>query len=321
MKVSVIIPVYNREKVVGECIDSVLAQICQDFEIVLIDDGSSDNSVQVCEEYAKKDSRIRLLKAEHGGVSAARNMGLENSSGEYVFFIDSDDVIHPRVIGVLLDALQNSDAAIAGVSLLNVNEKQWATVKERIAKSTALGDTAYHSNEQTVEAVFSSQTPLDCIGGVMMHRDLIGDTRFDTNMHVGEDFYFIYQNLIKGANAVFLKQKWYYVRIHSTNASWDFGFTGFWSRFYRRKLVWESEESLGRTKYANRQKKEAFFNFVTCIQKNKPYSVDSKKMRGVLREYKKCLLPAMSTGTKLFYIACAYLPLTTLLILKLRGKK
>ena len=89
----------------------------------MIDDGSSDNSVQVCEEYAKKDSRIRLLKAEHGGVSAARNMGLENSSGEYVFFIDSDDVIHPRVIGVLLDALQNSDATVAGTPRLNVHEK------------------------------------------------------------------------------------------------------------------------------------------------------------------------------------------------------
>lgn len=88
---SVIIPVYKVEKYLARCIDSVISQTFTDFELILVDDGSPDKSPEICDEYVKKDSRIRVIHKKNGGLSSARNAGLEVCKGEYIFFIDSDD--------------------------------------------------------------------------------------------------------------------------------------------------------------------------------------------------------------------------------------
>lgn len=90
-KISVIVPVYNVEKYLQRCIDSILAQTFTDFEVLLIDDGSKDKSGEICDEYAVKDKRIRVFHKENGGVSSARNIGLEHCIGEYICFCDADD--------------------------------------------------------------------------------------------------------------------------------------------------------------------------------------------------------------------------------------
>ena len=92
-KISVIVPVYNVEKYLHRCVDSILAQTFNDFELLLIDDGSKDKSGAICDEYAAKDSRVRVFHKENGGVSSARNLGLENAKGDWIIFIDSDDWI------------------------------------------------------------------------------------------------------------------------------------------------------------------------------------------------------------------------------------
>ncbi len=89
---SVIVPVYNVEKYLKECVDSVLAQTFEDFELILVDDGSKDNSGAICDEYAQKDSRVKVIHKENGGQSTARNVGVKAASGEYAIFIDSDDI-------------------------------------------------------------------------------------------------------------------------------------------------------------------------------------------------------------------------------------
>ena len=94
MKVSAIVPVYNVEKYIYRCVDSILNQTFSDFELILVDDGSPDNCPQICDEYAKKDSRIKVIHKENGGLSSARNAGLDIASGEWISFIDSDDWIH-----------------------------------------------------------------------------------------------------------------------------------------------------------------------------------------------------------------------------------
>lgn len=94
-KVSIIVPVYKAEKYLNRCIDSILAQTFTDWELLLIDDGSTDRSGDICDEYAKKDTRIRVFHKENGGVSSARNLGLDSAQGEWVTFIDADDYILP----------------------------------------------------------------------------------------------------------------------------------------------------------------------------------------------------------------------------------
>jgi len=95
MKISVIVPVYNAERYISRCVDSILKQTYSDWELLLVDDGSKDNSLAILNDYGKKDSRIRTFHQENAGAGAARNVGLENAIGDYIVFIDSDDFVEP----------------------------------------------------------------------------------------------------------------------------------------------------------------------------------------------------------------------------------
>lgn len=108
-KISVIVPVYNAEKYLHRCIDSILAQTFTDFELLLIDDGSKDRSGAICDEYAEQDPRVRVFHKENGGVSSARNVGLDNAKGEWVTFIDSDDWVNEYFLDKFLNEYGNAD--------------------------------------------------------------------------------------------------------------------------------------------------------------------------------------------------------------------
>ena len=101
-KISVIVPVYNVEDYLPRCIDSILAQDYEDFELLLIDDGSTDKGGHICDGYAKHDVRVRVFHKENGGVSSARNLGLDNAVGEFVAFVDSDDYVESAYLSDLV---------------------------------------------------------------------------------------------------------------------------------------------------------------------------------------------------------------------------
>lgn len=111
-KVSVVIPVYNVEKYLAECVDSVLGQSYQDYEIILVDDGSPDNCPAICDSYAARDPRVRVIHRENGGLSAARNTGLAAARGEYIYFLDSDDYIEPTALADLVATAQQEQADV-----------------------------------------------------------------------------------------------------------------------------------------------------------------------------------------------------------------
>lgn len=99
--VSVIVPVYNVEKYLHRCVDSILAQTFTDFELILVDDGSPDNCGAICDEYAQRDSRVRVIHQQNQGQAAARNRAVAEANGEWIHFVDSDDVIHPQMLEIL----------------------------------------------------------------------------------------------------------------------------------------------------------------------------------------------------------------------------
>ena len=115
--ISVIVPVYNVEKYLEKCVQSVLAQTFKEIEILLIDDGSKDASGRLCDQYALKDGRIRVIHKENGGLSDARNRGIMEARGDYLSFIDGDDYIEPDMLGSLYDNLirENADVAMCGI--------------------------------------------------------------------------------------------------------------------------------------------------------------------------------------------------------------
>ncbi|MGM9652762.1 MAG: glycosyltransferase family 2 protein [Eubacteriales bacterium] len=111
-EISIIVPVYNVEKYLKRCIDSILSQTFTDFELILVDDGSPDGCPAICDEYAQQDSRIRVIHKENGGLSDARNAGLEVAIGKFIGFVDSDDFIHPQMYALLYDAAIMYNAGI-----------------------------------------------------------------------------------------------------------------------------------------------------------------------------------------------------------------
>ena len=108
--ISIIVPIYNLESCLPQCINSILGQDYRDFELLLIDDGSKDKSGDICDEYAAKDSRIRVFHKENGGVSSARNVGLDNAKGYWITFVDGDDLLLPKALMNIMEAVENDDA-------------------------------------------------------------------------------------------------------------------------------------------------------------------------------------------------------------------
>ena len=106
MKVSIIIPVYKVEDYLRPCLDSVLSQTFSDYEVILVDDGSPDGSPAICEEYASRDSRIQVIHKENGGLSSARNAGLDVARGQYIYFLDSDDTVEPNLLDRLVGLME-----------------------------------------------------------------------------------------------------------------------------------------------------------------------------------------------------------------------
>jgi len=113
--ISIVVPIYNTERYLSRCIESVLNQSFTDFELLLIDDGSTDGSGKICDAYAEKDNRIRVFHKENGGVSSARNLGLKEAQGEWICFVDSDDELMPNGLQIMVDGVSNEvDMVMAG---------------------------------------------------------------------------------------------------------------------------------------------------------------------------------------------------------------
>lgn len=182
-KVSVIIPIYNVGTYLRDCLESVINQTYNNMEIICIDDGSTDDSGKICDEYAKKDSRIRVIHKENGGVSSARNTGLKASTGDYVTFIDSDDYVEPDYIQMLYQGMDNVDAVTCGRRIMqNGVELDREYPQDRI----------YLTNQQIKEAYQAKKNlyrffrnPLK-----MYRRSVICDLRFDESLTMGEDIVF-----------------------------------------------------------------------------------------------------------------------------------
>ena len=121
-KISVIVPVYNVEKYLPTCLDSIIAQSYKNLEIIVVDDGAKDSSGAICDEYAKKDVRIVSLHKQNGGLSDARNYGMQFMTGDYISFIDSDDYVHPDYISTLYNNLVENDADISICNFEKTNE-------------------------------------------------------------------------------------------------------------------------------------------------------------------------------------------------------
>lgn len=185
-KISVIVPVYNTEKYLHRCIDSILSQTFTDFELLLIDDGSKDKSGAICDEYAEKDSRVKVFHKENGGVSSARNAGLDNMRGGYLTFIDSDDWVDSSY---LEDLIEYSCADLVVSDFVVEGESQW---NEELPVGCWQGVELSKIVEEKV--CWARFTAPWC---KLLKKDLLGLLRFSTKLNTQEDALFMYGYLCK----------------------------------------------------------------------------------------------------------------------------
>lgn len=205
-KVSIIVPVYNVEKYLTHCLDTLRNQSYRNIEIILVDDGSTDRSGAICDQYQQVDSRIRVIHKENGGLSSARNAGIQIATGEYFSFVDSDDWVSVYMIETLLDAVveTNSDIAVCG----------FFCVKENDISPDAMDGTIRVMNKETAVEELINWKIRDYAWNKLYARKLFNDILYPVG-HNYEDMFTTYRLFLKSNQIVQIPDILYYYRIRS----------------------------------------------------------------------------------------------------------
>lgn len=182
-KFSVIVPVYNVENELNRCIDSILQQSIDNFELILINDGSTDNSGSICDKYDKKDKRVKVIHKKNGGVSSARNAGLDVAKGEYIVFVDSDDYVTCDYLEKLYNP--NVGIVLCGIKHIMTNKNKIIVLDNKIYGTFEIGEEIIN---QIIETKF-----INTVYSKMYHKEIIqkNNIRFMEDMIMGEDTIFI----------------------------------------------------------------------------------------------------------------------------------
>ena len=213
--ISIIVPVYNVEKYLRQCIDSILAQTYTDFELLLIDDGSPDNSGNICDEYAQKDTRIRVFHKPNGGVSTARNLGIDNARGEYISFIDADDYVEPNFLEEMLNAMNRYNADLVCCGLWE-NEKS-NDINKRIRSTDR--DKIYDMERGLIELIVPDAYFGWCFNK-FYKRSIVknADIKFPEGIRYSEDWVFIINYIIHSSKIVYISKVLYHYMLNETSA-------------------------------------------------------------------------------------------------------
>lgn len=218
MKISVIIPVYNTENYIKKCIDSVLAQTYSDLEIIVIDDGSTDGSLNICRKMEKNDSRVIVFHQENSGVSSARNKGLEMASGEWVSFLDSDDYLDEDFYETLIDAVDmNAPIICCGVRPVNENGEvvphlQYTDIPSKpiMLSGEEMWKHFLHPSKR-----YLYWSPWD----KLIKASLAKKIRFVVGRKIGEDLFYCYQCLKEAGSIYYIPEKKYNYLIRAGSAT------------------------------------------------------------------------------------------------------
>jgi len=249
-KISIVVPIYNAQKTIERCIDSILNQDFSDFELLLIDDGSKDDSGKICDAYAKKDNRVRVIHKENSGVSASRNLALREAKGEYLQFLDADDWITPNATRLLAESLEQNHCDMVIADFYRV-------IGERLSHKGSIDEDGVLSREEF--ANFMMENPADFYYGVLWNklykRSIIEKNQLCMNPKISwcEDFMFNLE-YIRHCENIFVLQVpiYYYVKTKGSLVSQSMSLTKtiktkmmvfeYYTEFYKQVLSEEEYE-------------------------------------------------------------------------------
>lgn len=298
--ISVIMPVYKTEEShLRKAIESVINQSYRKLEIVLVDDGSPDQCGAICDAYAGTDNRIRVIHKKNGGVSSARNCGLETVTGDYIFFVDSDDTLKGNAIEVLFAIVQKTNADIVICSCKHVKEKN---------DDNAIYDGAYQclKTVESAEAiknlsynihVFDELEPT-AVWGKLYKKSAVQNLRFNEKMNVGEDFVFNYFAICKAKVVTYCNLKLYNYNFVETSLMNN--------KIYSPKLMRSFEELV---KFAESQKNSEYFDevivrsvnvaFTIYLKTPEKQSIEKNEIEEYIVKYRSSVLTNTKTNLKI----------------------
>lgn len=212
--ISIIIPVYNVEKYVEHCLNSVLEQQFQNYEVILVNDESTDKSLHICEKIAQKDSRIKVFSIENGGVSRARNYGIAHAKGQWIMFLDSDDYL---LEGALQLLVENIDDSVQEISANYVHQKSGVLLegKQIVDAKDVIEAIADPINNRALPEFYQLQSStLSSVWGKLFLRDIIKEEQlfFDEKLKLSEDMFFHVCYLKKIQNVLLINDPVVYYR-------------------------------------------------------------------------------------------------------------
>lgn len=206
-KISIIIPVYNASRYLYECMKTVLNQTYSNIEVILVDDGSSDGSGELCDKFSTEDSRIKVIHQKNSGVSAARNAGLKLASGEYIAFIDADDMIHADMYEVMLKKAKeyNADMVATGVTIRNLNGQEQPEYPLR----TSIDEM---SCEAALEKLLTKRLNV-AVYTKLFKREIINEVKFRNDKRYSEDKFFVFEAILRSRKIIEIPEcKYIYVK-------------------------------------------------------------------------------------------------------------
>lgn len=276
--ISVIVPVYNVEQYLSECVDSILEQTYKNLEIILVDDGSTDNSGILCDRYSLKDERVKVIHKVNGGLSDARNKGIEAAKGQYIAFVDSDDYIDPDMYETLLRLCLEYKVPVSAVRWgsfeSDFNDPKMTT--ENIVKMTS---------EQYMELMLGKNKEYYSTVSVcdrLYEFDMIKNLRFPTGKYY-EDIVYSTNAMILAKECVFLDKIMYHYRIRKDSITDGARKGGIDKEKYQDQLEQEIIQMALLEKYGYHDLKQycEYMAYVECLR----YYVMSKKMRKYTYRY------------------------------------
>lgn len=211
MKVSIIIPVYNVEKYLGKCIDSVLKQTYKNLEVILVDDGSTDNSGKICDEIGKEHSLIRVIHKENGGPSSARNMGIEVARGETIFFLDGDDYLSHDCIEKCVRTMIKTKSDISIIQMAYISEETNEEIKNNNNPKEELLTVSEAIEASLYQIKFSC-----CAPAKMYKKAVISNVRFPVGK-LSEDLATCHLFFCNAVRIAYLNEYGYYYRQHNNS--------------------------------------------------------------------------------------------------------
>ncbi|MCS6111604.1 glycosyltransferase [Clostridium botulinum] len=200
--ISIIVPVYNVEEYLNKCIYSILKQSYSNIEVILIDDGSSDNSGIICDSFEKLDSRVRVIHSENKGVSNARNIGISLAKGRYIGFVDSDDWIEPDMYQKLYNTIKNDNSDI---SICDAFIESKVTHVHKV-----FGESKYVFNRDEIFNVVLDNIGFNWLCNKLFKKDLFKGIRLDENIYIGEDILCVCKCICNGESFSYLQEALYH---------------------------------------------------------------------------------------------------------------